>query len=238
MKSKSLFAVAALAAIAGSLAFAQPEKKATPAAQPATKATPAQPDKKAAQPGADQLPPGMNPEDMAACMAAATPGEQHKFLAKGVGTWTGKCLMWMAPDTEPTKSECTSTVTSIMDGRFVKVENAGEIPGMGPFHGFGINGFDNVSKKFQSTWIDNCGTGMMTGTGELSSDGSTLTWKYNYNCPILKKPAVMREVEKYTGNDTMTLTMYMNEPHSGKEYKMMEISFTRKAGTANASTAK
>ena len=34
-----------------------------------------------------------------------------------------------------------------MDGRFIKVEVEGEMPGMGPFHGFGIYGFDNVTQE-------------------------------------------------------------------------------------------
>ena len=27
----------------------------------------------------------------------------------------------------------------------------------------------------------------MNGTGELSDDGKTMTWKYTFNCPITKK---------------------------------------------------
>jgi len=71
-------------------------------------------------------------------------------------------------------------------------------------------------------------SGIMNGTGELSTDGKVLTWKYNYNCPITKKPTVMREVQTHTGPDTFTLEMFGVEPHSGKEFKCMEIAFTRK----------
>ena len=51
-----------------------------------------------------------------------------------------------------------------LDGRYIKVDVAGDMPGMGPFTGFGLTGFDNVSKKFVSTWVDNMGTGMMNGS--------------------------------------------------------------------------
>jgi hypothetical protein len=108
------------------------------------------------------------------------------------------------------------------------------MPGMGPFQGFGIYGFDNVSRKFQGTWVDNFGTGMMVGTGELSSDGNTLVWEYTYNCPIARKPVSLRGVERYTGKDTMTLEIHGADPKSGKKFKMMEINFTRRHAAATA----
>lgn len=175
-----------------------------------------------------KLPPGWTPDDMKACMDAAAPGKMHQYLASAVGTWHGKNKMWMAPDTDPMNSEGVSTFTPMMDGRFVKCEMSGEMPGMGPFNGFAIYGFDNVSQKFQCTWVDNMGTGMMTGTGELSSDGKTLTWSFNYNCPVTKKPITMREIETMTGPNSKTVEMFGIEPKSGKEFKMMEMAMTRK----------
>ena len=183
---------------------------------------------------AQQSPSGPSEADMKACIEAATPGPMHQHLAQSVGTWSGKTTMWMAPGAEPQSGTCTSTCSAAMDGRFTTVEVAGDVPGMGPFSGLGIYGYDNVSKKFQSCWIDNMGTQIMNGTGTLSPDGNTLTWSLNYNCPVTKKPLVMREVERRTGKDAMTLEMFGVEPHSGKEFKMMEIAYTRKPGGASA----
>lgn len=218
-------AIVGAAAVAASFAIAQPAKdtKGVKPVQPA-KQTTGQP---AEQP---QLPKGMTAEDMQACIEAGTPGPMHEHLASGVGTWKGKSTMWMTPEADPVVSECESNVTVIMDGKFTKCEMKGDMPGMGPFHGFGIYGFDNVSKKFQSTWIDSMGTGMMQGTGELSSDGKTLTWTYTVNCPIQKKPVTMKEIERITGKDTMTLEMRGPDPKTGKEYKLMEATMTRTAG--------
>jgi hypothetical protein len=162
-------------------------------------------------------------------MAAATPGKIHEFLASGVGNWNGKNKMWMpGGGDEPMKSESKSKVTSILDGRFIKVEVEGEMPGgMGPFTGFGLYGFDNVTQQFVSTWIDNMGTGMMTGTGELSKDGKTLTWNYTYNCPIQKKAVPLREVETITGDKTRKMEMFGQDPKTGKEFKMMSMELTK-----------
>ena len=216
MKSKFLFSTVLIASIAlataiGAIATADSPKDSKAADQPEFK-----------------LPPGWTEADMQAMMLAGTPGKMHEYLAKGAGEWVGKTTMWMAPGLDPVKSECTSTATPMMDGRYIQAEMKGEIPGMGPYRGFGIYGFDNVSQKFVSSWIDNHSTGMMNGVGELSEDGKKLTWKFTYHCPLTKKPAVMREVETITGPDTKTLEMVGADPKTGKEFKMMHIEFTKK----------
>lgn len=195
-----------------------------------TTMTDSQPSKSAAAaaPAEMKLPPGWTKEDMQACMLAGTPGKMQAYLAKSAGKWQGKSTMWMGPDAPPMPSDTTATITSIMNGRYVKMETTGDMPGMGPYHGMGIYGFDNVSQKFVATWIDDQGTGIMNGTGELSADGKTLTWNFTFNCPLTKKPTPFREVDTETGPNSKTLEMWSVEPKSGKEFKAMRIEMTRK----------
>jgi hypothetical protein len=174
------------------------------------------------------LPPGWTKADMDACMAAGTPGKQQAMLARAAGHWAGTSTMWMAPDTQPTTSQTTANISTIMDGRYTKCEFSGDM-GMGPFQGLGFNGFDNVSQKYVSTWIDTMSTGIMVGDGVMSADGNTFTWTYHFNCPIQKKPTTMREVQHFASDNAMTLDMYGDEPHTGKEYKMMHIEMTRQS---------
>jgi hypothetical protein len=180
-----------------------------------------------------QLPPGWTMEDMKKMMAAGTPGKEHAHLVEGAGKWKAETTMWMTPDGPPMKSAGTSTVTPMMDGRYVKVEMEGEMPGMGPYHGFGIYGYDNVAKEFVSIWVDNHSTGIMKGTGKLSDDGKKLAWDFKAHCPIADKMVTMREIETITGPNTKTLEMWGADPKSGKEYKMMSIALTRE-GNAQA----
>ncbi len=181
--------------------------------------------------GAMQLPPGWTEADMQACMAAGIPGKMQEHLAQSVGTWTGTSTMWMAPGAPAVTSPANATITLEMDGRYTKCEHNGEMPGMGPFHGIGWYGYDNVAQKFVSTWLDNHSSGIMYGSGTLSSDGKTITWSYDYTDPVTKKPATMREIERWTGSDSMMLEMHGNDPKSGQEYKMMQIEMKRKPGT-------
>jgi hypothetical protein len=213
-KLLSLVVISAIALIvfARSVAADEAPKDSKPAAAPEFK-----------------LPPGWTEADMQACVLASTPGRMHERLAKTIGKWEGKNTMWMYPGADPIKTDCSSTVTAIMDGRFTKCEMAGDMPGMGPFQGLGIYGYDNVSRKFVCTMIDNHNTGMMNGTGELSADGNTITWNFTFNCPITGKPAIIRQIETMTSPDTMTLEMDAPEPKTGKEYKMMAIEFKKKS---------
>jgi hypothetical protein len=216
LSTLALLAAVGFGAVAGSIAVADPAKKDVAPA--------------AAQEQPPQLPPAWTAEDMQAYAQAATPGKMHQHLAKDIGKWRGKSSMWMAPGGgEPMTHECTMNVSWLLDGRYLKGEMAGEMPGMGPYNGVGVMGFDNVAGEFVATWVDNHSTGIMTGTGELSTDGKTLTWNYNFHCPITKKPTVMRQVETWTGPNSKTLEMFAPDPKTGKEYQMMRIELTRKS---------
>lgn len=170
-----------------------------------------------------------NPEaDMQAYMAAGMPGDMHKWLAQSVGTWQAKNKMWMSPDAPPMENESVATTRMAMDGRYAITEMNGEMPGMGKFMGMGIMGYDNVSKKFVGSWIDNHSSGIMQGTGTLSADKKTMNWDYTFNCPITNKPTVMREVDHFPDNNTMIMEMFGKDPHTGVEYKMMRMEAKRK----------
>lgn len=175
-----------------------------------------------------QLPPGWTAEEMERCIKAGTPGEGQSRLMKDVGTWVGKSSFWMAPGMEPVAGEVTAEYAPVMEGRFVQCEMSGNCPAMGPFQGLALFGFDNVSKKFVASMIDNHSTGIMQGTGELSDDGKTLNWEYVVNCPREQKPVTLRQVETVTSPTTKTLEMFGKDPKSGDEFKMMSIEFTKK----------
>ena len=209
MYTKCIVASFGIAALCGSVAFAAT----------ATDAKPGQ--------GEMQLPPGWTMEDMQAVMEAGTPGKMHEYLSKDIGTWDCETTMWMVPDSEPMTGKGTCTCSPLMEGRYVKSDMKGGFPGMGPYLGMGIAGYDNVSKEFVSNWLDNQGTGIMNGVGKLSADGKTLTWEYSGNCPVTKQPIVMREVETRTGPNTKTMEMFGDDPKTGKEFKMMRIELTR-----------
>jgi len=180
-------------------------------------ADPPKQDKPAGQPSA---------ADMEAFQKSMTPGEQHKQMARMVGDWTFTQKMWMAPGQPPAESGGTMHAEALMGGRYVEHHWSGNFMGM-PFEGRGTEAYDNVTKQYLSTWIDNMGTGIMTQTGACEAGGSKCTYKGSASDPVSGGPVPMRSVITWVDNDTFTNEMYGNDP-SGKEMKMMEITAKRK----------
>ena len=155
----------------------------------------------------------------------STPNENHKVLDTLVGEWDYTIKMWMSPDAKPEESKGTSEIKSIMGGRFI--EHSAEGTSMGqPFEGMGIMGYDNEKKQYQSVWIDNMGTGIMTGSGNYDPNTKTLTDQGQFSCPAEGEKSY-RAVLKMINKDNFTYEWYMTG-QDGKEFRAMEIVYTRK----------
>ena len=165
--------------------------------------------------------------EMKAWMDYSTPGESHKALAKSDGSWNGEVTMWHSADGAPMSSKATITNKMILGGRYQQSSFSGNFMGM-PFEGIGTLGYDNYLKKFVSTCVDNMGTGIMKmeGTWEEGSKSMTLTGSSVNHAN--GKECKMREVYKVVDANTEIMEMYGPDSKTGKEYKTMEIKFTRK----------
>ena len=180
-------------------------------------------DEKAKAPAA---PAGMDQAAMEAMMKAATPGPQHQHLAKMVGDWTFTNTFWMAPGAPPQQSTGTMHAESLMGGRYVEHHWKGDMMGA-PFEGRGTDAYDNVAKQWESTWIDNMGTGMMNGTGSCDEAMKSCTYNNELWDPMTGKKGSMRSVITWVSDNEFHNEMYAPGP-DGKEMKMMEIVAKRK----------
>jgi len=174
--------------------------------------------------------------DQAAMMAAwqkyATPGENHARLKAFAGSWTAAVKMWMAPDAPPQESAGTEEAKLIMGDRYLQADFKGTFNGQ-PFSGVGFTGYDNGRKKFVGVWIDNMGTGIMTSEGTCDAEGKVYTYAAMATDPMTGKTSKSRMVMRVDSDTKHTKEMYGKGP-SGKEYKMMEIVYTRKGASARA----
>jgi hypothetical protein len=172
--------------------------------------------------------PAMTPEQQAMMEkweAFKTPGENHKLLQDKVGTWTGVVKMWEPGQTEPMQSTCTSTLKMIMDGRYLADDTKGDFMGE-PFIGHGITGYDNIKKKYCWVWIDNMGTGLMTGEGTYDPATKTLNYVSEMPDVMAGKYVKCRGTERMIDKDHFVSEMYGTGP-DGKEFKNMEIAYSR-----------
>ena len=155
-------------------------------------------------------------------------GDQHKMLAKGAGTWSGDVTMWMAPGAPPMKSKATMVTTMTYNGLYQQSKHKGEMMGA-PFEGQSTTGYDNTKKEFFSTWIDNMGSGILVTTGNWDDANKTLTLSGTMKNPANGLDCTFKEVFKMVDDNNQVLEMYGPDPQTGKEYKTMEIKYTRKS---------
>lgn len=163
---------------------------------------------------------------MKAWMDYMTPGEMHKMMENCNGEWVSEMTMWMAPDAPPTQNTSACTNKMILGGRYQQSEHKGNFDGM-PFEGISTTGFDNAKKKFVSTWIDNMGSGMMYMEGTYDAASKTMSCSGKQVDPVSGKDMDVRQTLTFVDNDHQTMEMFMT-PVGGKEYKNMEIKYTRK----------
>jgi Protein of unknown function (DUF1579) len=155
----------------------------------------------------------------------ATPGEPHKQLESLAGSWTTQTKEWMEPGKPPAESSGSADMKMLLDGRFLQQEFSSTMMGQ-PYSGIGITAYDNLRKKYVSTWIDSMGTGIFLMEGTASADGKTITLKGGHDEPG-GGHMTHRAVWKIVDSNTQTFDMYGTHDH-GKEMKMMEITYTRK----------
>ena len=164
---------------------------------------------------------------MNAMMAAGALGEEHKMLAKSNGTWTADMTYWDGIDRPANKMTGTQVTTSILDGHFQQSKFSGDFMGM-PFNGISTVGYDNTTKEFVSTWMENMNTSMMVMKGTMDAATKTINLWGTQKNPVNGLECKMRQVYKMIDDNNEMMEMYGPDPKTGKEFKMVEIKYTRK----------
>ncbi|MBS1493530.1 MAG: DUF1579 domain-containing protein [Bacteroidetes bacterium] len=159
-------------------------------------------------------------DDMKKWADAMTPGEVQKGMAKMTGDWKFTSKFWMAPGQEPMVSDGTARYDMLLGGRYLQLKVNGNMMGM-PFEGIGITGYNNVSKMYESSWIDNFGTGVMYMTG-TADDKGVITMTGSMVDPLTGKSQMEKQVLRQDG-DKFIMEMYDNK--GGTEVKTMEITY-------------
>src|SRR5262249_1396972 len=160
--------------------------------------------------------------------------KNQKLLTDRKAKWNYTIKMWMSPDpnAKPQESKGTATRKSAMGGRYFTMDVTGKLQMPGAdgkmkdmqFKGMAVEGYDNVKKKFVSSWIDNMGNGIQFSEGQYAPASKTCTCTREIEMmPGMKTP--VRKTLKAPDKDHMLLEWYENR--GGQEKKTMEIAYTR-----------
>jgi len=155
----------------------------------------------------------------------AKPGEEHKLLAKSVGTWKANVKFWVKPDEAPLESTGVMKKKMILGGRFLQEDFVSSFGGE-KFVGMGMAGYDNRTKKFVNSWIDSMSTALMTSEGTYDAATKTFSFEGDGFDPATGKDIISRDVLRIVSDNEQVFEMHW-EVAKGKSMKVMEITYQR-----------
>ena len=234
MKVRALIGMMVFGAAMTQSAFAQngaPGKPAKPAPAPAAApaAAPAKPAEKVAAEKAavakDASEKAAEPS-MADYAKANAPNENHKLLEQLAGNWDAAVKSRMAAEAPWMDSKGTAYIQMWYGGRYAYMTFNGDMGGM-EFKGAGFTGYNNGTKQFEQSWVDSMGTGVVSMTGSYDAAKKTFTFNGDMVDAVDSKKKHMRQQIRIESPDKHVEEFY-GPGADGKEFKTMEITYTRK----------
>src|SRR5207237_4825531 len=115
---------------------------------------------------------------------------------------------WMQPGTQPVTSKGKCTNKMIMGGRYQESNFSGDFMGS-KMEGRNTLAYDNAKKKFQSSWIDNMGTGMMEMEGTWDDASKTINLSDTMLDPMTSKETPVRETMQIIDDKNHAMHMFV-----------------------------
>jgi len=160
--------------------------------------------------------------EMDAYMKLAQPGEHHKHLGNLAGKWKTSGKM-MTPGQPPIEMGGTMEASWILGGRYLQELHTGSFMGQ-PFEGRSLDGYDNMTHQYFSTWVDNMGTGVMVFRGSCDDPCKVLTETAEGPDPMTGKVVKTKNVTTFVDPDTYRFEMYMvGAGKDGQDTKVMDM---------------
>lgn len=154
------------------------------------------------------------------------PTEEHKHLARYVGTWDAE--MEFAPQGEgmpAEKSKASATCKLGLGGLWLITDFEGSMMGA-PFLGHEVAGYDPLTKKYVLSWFDSMTPTAATGTGTYDAATKTHhTWVKGVD--PAGQPQEHHGTDVWSDDDHRTWTMWMKGP-DGKEFAALTIRYARR----------
>jgi hypothetical protein len=155
------------------------------------------------------------------------PTPQHELLKNDVGTWDADVKMWPGPETQPIESKATEKNELARGDMWLLSRFEGSFGDM-KYAGYGTFGYDPAEKKYVGTWIDSMSPYLTTMKGDYDPATKTMTAIGAGRDAMTGKQTRTKHVSQYVDDDTRTFQMYMTGD-DGKEFKVMEITYHRRA---------
>ena len=156
----------------------------------------------------------------------AMPGEHHRLLRRMAGSWNLAVKYRMNAEAPIVESHGACERKWILGNRFLLEEFDGGNLAL-PFQGLAIYGYDAFEKKYTSVWVDTMSTAITTNLGVCRKSCELIHFTGQHGDPWSGTKRTSRGVTRFVNDDRHVLELY--EPDAdGKEFKILEIVYTRK----------
>jgi len=155
----------------------------------------------------------------------AMPAPQHRLLDRMAGKWKTSVKYQMTADAPVVESEGSCERKWILGNRFLQEEFDGGDLAL-PFQALAIYGYDRFEKKYTSAWVDSLTTAITTYLGTCKDPCDVITFLGQHGDPWTGKKRPSRGVTTFVTDKKHTVELF-ESGHDGKEYKILEITYTR-----------
>lgn len=154
--------------------------------------------------------------------------EHHAHLKTMVGRWNVDLRHYMAPGSPPQEMKGAASMEMVLGDHFLHQLFKGDWMGQ-PFVGMGYDGYDNMSGKHQSIWMDSASTAAILMQGDCSEDGKVVTLYGERLDPLTQTVVKMKGVSTTKSASVMTYEAWDSSDGGETWTKMMEIIYTRQS---------
>lgn len=157
----------------------------------------------------------------------------HQLLQPLVGRWRTISRYRPGPNETLRVMEGRAETGWVINDLFLQEEVvSAATPISKEYRGLGLTGYDAASNNYQSVWIDNQRSDILTGTGSVDASGKLFTFSGSYNDPVTGKQVSTRRVITVISDDSHTMDLFQRVA-GGPEIKILEVIYTRDTAMAN-----
>jgi hypothetical protein len=153
------------------------------------------------------------------------PGPHQMQLAKRIGQYTTVTKYWPKPDAGPIESIGSSTITGIMDGRFLLEESSATMTAQ-PASGMRIFGYNNSSQEYEASWVYAGSTEIISLRGTSADGDSTVNYAGTLSGPHDRKDPLSVSIHQIN-DDHFVVTLRIGASDS-PDRSQCETTYTRK----------
>ena len=151
-------------------------------------------------------------------------GLQHQRLAELVGTWKVTQSFWTSGNPTPKIDTGSAIYAMVLGGRHLRQDLQIDSPDKA-FEALGYIGYDNMSGRYYSSWMDINFTGMIIAYGDYVDTSHTYTFMGTLPGPAASEAVPLRAELKVVDANHFIYDFY--ERHGGTEALAVRLEYIR-----------